>query len=104
MMDGDNGNVGAQQPIVAIAVGRGLELKLQRIGNLQRRDGRRRRGPMQEVHDVGARGDLFIECDGAGLGHRIQAVEGDHREHLHELPIAVGVAGEPLAQARHRGR
>jgi len=46
MMDGDNGDVGAQQPIVAIAVGRGLELKLQRIGYLQRRDGRRRRGPM----------------------------------------------------------
>jgi hypothetical protein len=46
MMDGDNGDVGAQQPIVAIAVGRGLELKLQRIGYLQRRDGRQRRRPM----------------------------------------------------------
>ena len=104
MMDGDNGDVGAQQPIVAIAVGRGLELKLQRIGYLQRRDGRRRRRPMQEIHDVGARGDLFIERHSAGLSDGLQAVEGDHREHLHELPIAVGVAGEPLAQAGHGGR
>jgi len=59
---------------------------------------------MQQVHDVRARGDLFIERHGAGLGDRIQAVEGDHREHLDELPIPVRVAGEPLAQARHRGR
>ena len=70
-MDGDNGDVGAQQPIVAIAVGRGLEPKLQRIGYLQRRDGRRRRRSMQEIHDVGARGDLFVECHGAGLGDGI---------------------------------
>jgi hypothetical protein len=75
VIDGDNGDVGAQQPIVAIAVGRGLELKLQRIGHLQWRDGRRRRGPMQEVHDVGARGDLFIERHSAGLGNGLQAVE-----------------------------
>ena len=58
---------------------------------------------MQEVHDVRARGDLLIERHGAGLADRIQAVEGDHREHFHKLPIAVGVAGEPLAQPSHRG-
>ena len=101
MIDGDNGDVGAQQPIVTIAVGGRLELKLQRIGYLQRCDGRRRRRPMQEVHDVGAANNLFIERHGAGLGDGIQAVEGDHREHLHELPIAVGVTGKPLAQAGH---
>jgi hypothetical protein len=48
-----------------------------------------------------ARGDLFIERHGAGLVNRIQAVEGDHRERLHELPIAIRVAGEPLTQTRH---
>ena len=101
MMDGDNG--GTQQTVVAIAVSRGLELKLQRIGDLQRRDGCRRCGPMQEVHDVRACGDLLIERHGTGLADRIQAVEGDHREHLHELPIAIGVPSEPLAQARHGG-
>jgi hypothetical protein len=46
VIDGDNGDLGAQQPIVAIAIGRRFELKLQRIGHLQRRDGRRRRRPM----------------------------------------------------------
>jgi len=59
---------------------------------------------MQQVHDMRAAGNLFIECHGTGLSDGIQAVEGDHREHLHELPIAIGVAREPLAQARHRGR
>ena len=103
-MDGNNGGIGLQQPVVAVAVGGRLERQLQRIGHLQRRDGRRRRRSMQEVHDVRARGDLFIECHGAGLGDGIQAVEGDHREHLHELPIAVGVASEPLAQSRHGSR
>ena len=48
--------------------------------------------------------DLFIERHGASLSDGIQAVEGNHREHLDELPIAVGVAGEPLAQARHGSR
>jgi hypothetical protein len=103
-MDGNNGERGTQQPIVAITVGGRLDGEFQRIGYLQRRDGRRRCRPMQEVHDVRACRDLLIERHGAGLGDRIQAVEGDHREHLHELPIAIGVAGEPLAQARHRGR
>jgi hypothetical protein len=101
---GNNGDIGTQQPVVAIAVGGRLDGELQRIGYLQRRDGRRRRRPMQEIHDVGARGDLFIERHSAGLGNGLQAVEGDHREHLHELPITVGVAGEPLAQAGHGGR
>ena len=100
-MDGDNSERGTQQPVVAIAVGGRLDGEFQRIGYLQRRHGRRRRRPMQEIHDVRARGDLFIECHGAGLGNRIQAVEGDHREHLHELPISIRVAGEPFAQARH---
>lgn len=104
MIDGNNGNVGAQQPVVAIAVGGRLERQLQRIGHLQRRDGRRRRRSMQEVHDVRTADDLLIECHDTGLADGIQAVEGDHREHLHELPIAVGVAGEPLAQARHGSR
>ena len=102
MMDGNND--GTQQTVVAIAVRGGLDGEFQRIGYLQRRDGRRRRRSMQEIHDVGARGDLFIERHGAGLSDGIQAVKGDHREYLHELPIAVGVAGEPLAQAGHGGR
>jgi len=46
VMDGDNGYWGSQQPIVAIAVGGRFQLKLQRIGYLQRRDGRRRCRPM----------------------------------------------------------
>jgi hypothetical protein len=101
MMDGNDS--GTQQPIVAIAVGGRLDGEFQRIGYLQRRHGRRRRRPMQEIHDVRARGDLFIKRHGAGLGDGIQAIEGDHREHLNELPIAVGVAGELLAQPSHRG-
>ncbi len=101
MIDGNDGDRGRQQRIVAIAVGGGLDGKFQRLGYLQRRDGRRRRRPMQEVHDVRARGDLFIERYSAGLGDGVQAVEGDHREHLHELPIAVRVTSKPLAQARH---
>jgi hypothetical protein len=103
-MDGNNGNLGAQQPVVAIAVRCRLELKFQRVGHLQRCDGRRRGRPMQQVHDVRAAGNLFIERRGAGLADRIQAIESDHREHLHELPIAIGVPSEPLAQARHGGR
>jgi hypothetical protein len=102
-MDGNNSERGTQQPVVAIAVGGRLDGEFQPIGYLQRRDGRRRRRPMQQVHHVRARGDLFVERHGAGLGDGIQAVEGDHREHLHELPIAVGVPSEPLAQARHSG-
>jgi hypothetical protein len=102
VIDGNNG--GTQQTVVAIAVRGRLDGEFQRIGYLQRRDGRPRRRSMQQVHDVRARGDLFIERHGAGLGDRIQAVEGNHREHLNELPIAVGVPGESLAQARHRGR
>ena len=98
MIDGNNGDRGTQQPVIAIAVGGRLKLKFQCLGYLQRRDGRRRRRPVQQIHDVRARGDLFIERHGAGLGDSIQAVEGDHREHLYELPIAVGVASEPLAQ------
>jgi hypothetical protein len=58
---------------------------------------------MQEVHYVRARGNLLVEGHGTGLGNGIQAVKGDHREHLHELPIAVGVPSKPLAQARHGG-
>ena len=100
-MGGDNGDGRAQQPVIAIAVGGRLDGEFQRIGYLQRRHGRRRRRPMQEVYDVRARGDLFIECYSAGLRDGLQAVEGDHREHLHELPIPIRVAGEPLAQARH---
>ena len=104
MIDGNNGDRGAQQPVIAIAVGGRLELKFQGIGHLQRHHPRRRSRPKQQVDYLRARGDLFIERHGAGLGDGIQAVEGDHREHLHELPIAVGVAGEPLAQARHGSR
>ncbi len=102
-MDGNNSDRGAQQSIVAIAVGGRLDGKFQRIGYLQRRHGRRRRRPMQEIHDVRARGNLFIERHGAGLGNRIQAVQCDHREHLHELPIPIRMASEPLAQPGHRG-
>jgi len=64
-MDGNDS--GTQQPIVAIAVGGRLDGEFQRIGYLQRRHGRRRRRPMQEIHDVRARGDLFIKRHGAGL-------------------------------------
>ena len=101
-MDGNDS--GTQQPIVAIAVGGRLDGQFQCIGYLERCHGRRRCRPMQEIHDVRARGDLFIKRHGAGLGDGIQAIEGDHREHLNELPIAVGVAGEPLAQASHGRR
>ena len=101
-MDGNNG--GTQQTVVAIAVRGGLDGEFQRIGYLQRRDGRRRRRSMQEIHDVGARGDLFIERHGAGLSDGIQAIQGDHRQDFHELPVAVGMPGEPLAQARHGSR
>jgi hypothetical protein len=66
VMDGNNG--GTQQTVVAIAVRGGLNGEFQRIGHLQRCDGRRRRCPMQEIDDVRARGDLFIEGHGAGLG------------------------------------
>jgi len=100
MMDGNNG--GTQQPVVAIAVRGRLDGEFQRIGYLQRRHGRRRRRPVQEVHDVGAAHDLFVERDGAGLGDGIQAIQGDHRQDFHELPVAVGMPGEPLAQTRHR--
>lgn len=96
--------MGTQQAVVTIAVGGGLDVQFQRFGHLERRHGRRRSRPMQQVHDVRAARDLFVKRYGAGLGDRIQAVEGDHREHLDELPIPVRVAGEPLAQARHRGR
>ena len=58
---------------------------------------------MQEVHDVCARGDLLVEGYGAGLGDGIQTIESNHRENLHELPIAVGVPSKPLAQPRHGG-
>ena len=51
-----------------------------------------------------AANDLFIERHGASLSDGIEAIEDNHREHLHELPIAVGVAGEPLAQASHGRR
>lgn len=90
-MDGNNG--GTQQTVVAIAVCGRLEGKFQGIGHLQRCDGRRRGRPMQQVHDVRAADNLFIERHGAGLPDRIQAIEGDHREHFHELPIAIGMAG-----------
>ncbi len=101
-MDGNNG--GTQQTVVAIAVGGRLDGEFQCIGYLERRHRHRRRRSMQEVHDVRTADDLLIERHGTGLADRIQAVEGDHREHLHELPIAVGVAGEPLPQPRHGSR
>jgi hypothetical protein len=56
---------------------------------------------MQQVYDVGAADHLFIQRHGASLSDCIHAVEGNHGEHLHELPIAVGVASESLAQSRH---
>ena len=59
---------------------------------------------MQQVHDVRAADDLFIERHGASLGDGIQAVEGDHREDFHELPITIRMPGQPLAQTRHGGR
>ncbi len=104
LMDGDNGDFRAQQLVIAIAVGGRLDDKFQRLGDLQRRRRRRRRRPMQQVHHVRAAGDVFFERDGTSLGDAFQAVQGDHREHLHELPVPVGVAGEPLTQARHRAR
>jgi hypothetical protein len=58
---------------------------------------------MQQVHHVLAADDLLIERRGARIGDGIQAVERDHGENLHELAIAIGVLGEPLAQARHVG-
>lgn len=103
-MDGDNGDARAQQRIIAIAVGGRLDDKFQRLGDLQRRCGRRRCRPMQQVHHVRAAGDVFFERDGTGLGDGFQAVQGDHREHLHELPVTVRMSGEPLTQARHRAR
>ena len=103
-MDGNNGERGTQQPIVAITVGGRLDGEFQRIGYLQRRDGRRRRRPMQQVHDMRAADNLFIECHGAGLRDGIQAVEGDHRQDFHELSIAIGVPSQSLTQTRHRGR
>jgi hypothetical protein len=71
VIDRNNGDRGTQQPVIAIAVGGRLELKFQGIGYLERCHGRRRCRPMQEVHDVRARGDLFIERHGAGLCDRI---------------------------------
>ena len=59
---------------------------------------------MQQVHDVRAADDLFIERLGTSLGDGIQAVEGDHREDFHELPITIRMPGQPLAQTRHGGR
>ena len=103
-MNRDNDDVRAQQLVVAIAVGGRLDDKFQRLGDLQRRHRRRRRRPMQQVHHMRAAGDVFIERYGAGLGDGVQAVQGDHREHLHELPVPVRVPGKPLAQARHRTR
>ena len=78
MIDGNNGDMGTQQAVIAIAVGGRLELKFQGIGYLERCHGRRRCRPMQEVHDVRARGDLLVEGHGTGLGNGIQAVKGDH--------------------------
>ena len=101
VMDRDERDVRAQQPVVAIAVGGRLDDKFQRLGDLQRRRGRRGCRPMQQIHYVCAAGDLFIEGHGAGLGDRLQTVQSDHREHLDELPVPVRVAREPLAQARH---
>ena len=103
-MGRDNIDERAQQPVIAIAVGGRLDGELERLGYLQRRHRHWCCRPMQQIYDVRAGGDLFIERHGAGLGDRIQAVECDHREHLHELPVAVGVAGEPLTQPGHRGR
>jgi hypothetical protein len=100
----DNGDPGAQQPVVALAVGGRLQGQFQRLGHLQRRHRRTRRRPMQQVHHVRAAGDLFLKRHGARLGDRIQAVQRDHGEHLHELPVPVRVPGEPLPQARHRAR
>lgn len=104
LMDGDNGDTRAQQLVVAIAVGGWLDDKFQRLEDLQRRRRRGRCRPMQQVHHVRAAGDVFIERDTAGLGDRLQAVQGDHREHLHELPISVRVPGEPFLQAHHRAQ
>ena len=104
VMDRDESDVRAQQLVVAIAVGGRLDDKFQRLGDLQRRCGRRRCRPMQQVHHVRAAGDVFFERDGTGLGDGFQAVQGDHREHLHELPVPIRVARKPLAQARHRTR
>jgi hypothetical protein len=42
----DNSDDRAQQPVIAIAVGGWLDGKLQCIGYLERRDGRRRRRPV----------------------------------------------------------
>jgi hypothetical protein len=103
-MKGNNGDGGAQQPVIAVAVGGRLKGQFQRLGNLQRDDGRRHRRPMQAVHHVFAADDLILQRRRARLGDCLQAVEGDHREDFHELPVAVAVFGEPFAQARHRSR
>lgn len=44
---------------------------------------------MQEVYDVCAAYDLLVECRSAGLAHGLEAVEGNHREDVDELPIAI---------------
>ena len=59
---------------------------------------------MQQVHNVRAADDLFIERFGTRLGDGIQAIEGNHREDFHELPITIRMPGQPLAQTRHGGR
>jgi hypothetical protein len=101
VVDGNNGEIGTKQSVVAIAVGGRLDGKFQCIGYLQRRYGHWRCRPMQQVHDMRAADDLFTERHGARLGDGIKAIQGNHREHLHELPIPVRVPGKPLAQTGH---
>jgi hypothetical protein len=105
MMEGDHaGGSRLQQLVVAITVGGRLEGEFQRLGDLQDGGALRLGRPMQEVHHVGAGDDLLIERRPAGLAHSLQSVKRHHREDVDELAVTVGMAGQPLAEPRHRRR
>jgi hypothetical protein len=43
---------------------------------------------------------LFVQGAGAGITHRVQSVQADHQQDVHELSVAIGMFSQPLAQAR----
>jgi hypothetical protein len=98
MRDGrdSDGTAGLEQPVVAIPVGGWFDAEPERLRNLQCGGSSGGACEVQEVHDVRARCDLFLQCARAGLTHRLEPVDRHHREHLDELAIAVGVLGQPL--------
>src|SRR5579862_9168815 len=65
-----------QQLVVAIAVGRRLDAEPQGIGHLKHWRSLRLGAAMKQVHDVRTAGDLFLQGCGAGLGDRLQSIEG----------------------------